>query len=514
MDSHTPQNSTVGVTETPYEIRPFIVLQWLFFAGCGLYALLFLYHGTALLLYPFDVDNSEAYLVYQGARLAQGEFLYPSLDEFPYLVDNYPPFYPLLEAVGFLFTGPNFHWPRFLSLAAACLTALLVGWWTFLRTNNRMAALLSGMVFLSFYHVYDWCALARVDTVGLCLSLCGVVVFERTRSWKWAIPWLLLAVFTKQSLFAAPLAVFFVLFASNRNEAFRYLAALAIGTGIFFSILFVLSNGRVVNHLFFYNANAYRLNDLFYYVRYWLIFYTVWGSIPVLTLFFEGKWAFLPSNRIDEKSISPLLFWYTLFAIVEAALCGKIGSAPNYLLSLVAATAVGLGSLYGHIIALYNSQKNDNTRAVFLFFLAAGLFQLGATAHWPNSGRNLHPSPTDWSYTPSKVDTHAGIKLKQMLETTDGPVFTDRAGVALMAGHAPVCQPFICTQLSNDGRWDQENLLARIAAGQFPIAVLHFDLSDPHWDRERFTAEMIESLRAQYILDRRLGPYFLYTIQH
>ncbi|MGC9327116.1 MAG: hypothetical protein ACP5I1_05755, partial [Candidatus Hinthialibacter sp.] len=237
-------------------LRP---LAALVFAGCGLYALIFIYHGTRLVLYPFDVDNSEAYLVYQGARLAEGEFLYPPLEEPPYLVDNYPPLYPALTGLGFLFMPPNFHWPRLISFLSTLSTAALAGYWVFLLTRRRSAGILSGLIYLSFYHVHDWGALARVDALGVALAIGGLILFEKTRSWKAALLLTACALLTRQTLFAAPLAVFAALFTSSvRKAALQYMGGLLIIGLISGAALMVLSGGCAWSHLVAYNANEYR----------------------------------------------------------------------------------------------------------------------------------------------------------------------------------------------------------------------------------------------------------------
>lgn len=474
-------------------------LRRLILAGCMLYAGVFVFHGAWLALYPFDVDNSEAYLVYQGQRLAEGEFLYPPLGEPPYLVDNYPPVYPLGLAAGFVLTGPNFHWPRILSLSSTCLTALILGLWAFSLTRNRFASVLSVLIYLSFYHVYDWGALGRVDALGVLFAVTGLYWFARSSSWKAALPFFVLALFTRQTLFAAPAAVFMAL-SWNRSEkaSLWYLGSL-VGTGLMLFLCLVLAtSGRVWEHLVVYNANAFRFVDVWNYARHWVYMYPVWGTIPVLILLMGRN-----QEKKNNAFCVDLLFWFTLFAMGEALLCGKIGSAPNYLLSLVAATAVGFAVVYHRFECLVlGSWKTVSLRTAGLFFLLACIFQLVMSFHWPFA--------IEWyAHTPRAEDWRAGRYLQLQLRQSEGPVLSDLAGVPLLAGHPPVFQPFICTQLARQGVWDPAPLLKRIEKQEFPQVVFRFAL-DGEWDRERFTAPMIEVLRANYRLQRQIGGYFLY----
>ena len=472
-----------------------LVVLW-----CALYALIFIYHGACLVLYPFDVDNSEAYLVYQGVRLSEGTFLYPPLNDAPpYLVDNYPPLYPLVTGLGFLLSGPNFHWPRMISFFSTIGTAILLGYWTFRLSKNRIAAFMSGAIYLSFYHVNDWGALARVDALGVLLALAGIVLFEKRRSWTAALPLIVSALFTRQTLFAAPLAIFASLFIiADRKTAFRYLGTLLLSGMILGAIILLLSGGRAWNHLVVYNANEFRFSDVMNYLNQWLRFYTLWGCAPLAI----AIW-FYPKKQIESGIHSPTLFWFTLFAIGEALLCGKIGSAPNYMLSLVAAASVGTGLIYHAFTQLASREESDGTQyrlAPLTVFLCASLLQLGATWHWPHSR-------IAFSETPTREDSRQARLVLNMLERSNGPILSDRAGAPLIAGYTPVFQPFVLTQLVREGKWDQNPLIESIQSKKYNSVLLQFNLEDERWDRERFTPEMVEALKSSYALDRKIVRY-------
>jgi hypothetical protein len=483
--------------------RPLLILRLLVFLWCGLYAGIFVYHGIQLVLFPFDVDNSEAYLVYQGQRLSEGQFLYPPLSEFPYLVDNYPPLYPSLLALGFQFTSPDFHWPRLISLISTLLTALFISLWCYTRTRHVSASLLAGLIYLSIYHVNDWGALARVDALGVFLSLAGLYLFERTKSWKYALLFFVLSMSTRQTLFAAPMAVFLVSWFDSPRKALWFMGSLfVLGIAIFITIM-VLSSGRAWNHLIVYNANQFRLFDVWIYIRQWLTLYTVWGCIPIVILVSEHPWQ---SNTENAQNHTSLLFWYTIFAFGEALLCGKIGSAPNYWLSFVAAASVGIGIVYYSTLSNYvssnNTQKNTIDKIPLFFLLAAFLFQLASTWHFPHSS-------VSFSYTPTSKDKLAGLMLMNDLRREQGPILSDRAGVPLLAGHPPVYQPFICTQLSKQGLWDQTGILSRIQQKEFRKIILQFDVNQA-FDRERFTPEFIQAVRQNYEHVHNNGVYVIY----
>ncbi|MDP8244836.1 MAG: glycosyltransferase family 39 protein [Candidatus Hinthialibacter antarcticus] len=470
--------------------------------GLALYAAIFIYHGAALIAHPYDLDNSEGFLLYQSARFAEGQFLYPPLNDAPYLVDNYPPVYPLVGAVGVKLFGVNFFWLRAVSLIATVLTAALLGVWTHQKTRSRGASILAGLIFLSFYHVYQWGALARVDALGLLFCVAALVVFERNRHWGYAVPLLLLALFTKQSLFAAPLAIGCCLAVVDWKRALNFIVALAVGASLLWAGILLLSGGRAWEHLVAYNANAFYWTDVWINFRHWIWMYTVWGCAPIAVLLFDAKCV-----RSNDENASPLLFWFTLGAIGEALLCGKIGSAPNYFLALAAAAAVGCGVVFAQVKQLAQRDAGAlSSNILFSFFVAAFLLQLIATVHWPAGGMDFAPTPT-------RAETQAGRLMQNRLEKIDGPVLSDLCGLPLLAGRAPVFQPFICTQLALEGKWNQQPFLDTVRNRAYPALLLRFDLSRPDWDRRRFTEEMIASFREAYVPSQQYGAFYLYTLK-
>jgi hypothetical protein len=488
------------ISKDTSSVKSVQIVTFLLFTWTGLYALFFLYHGVRLLIFPFDIDNSEGYLLHQGMRLARGEFLYPPINDFPYTVDNYPPLYPLLLALGYVFTGVNFFWARFISFGATLLTAIVSGFWTWHYTRDKSASVLASLAYLSFYHVYDWGALARVDALGVFLTIFALYWFESKRTWLVPMLFCLLALYTRQTLFAAPLAILCVLHEKDRRQAYTFTGAL-LGTGfILFLFMLLLSSGRAFSHLVLYNANEFRLSDVWIYVRHWIFLYPVWGAVPLLILCWGKQVIYSPTGERLH-----LLFWYTLFAIFEALLCGKIGSAPNYLLSLVCATSVGLGLLFSLFRRTLPALLGDSSAIRYvpiLVFLLASLLQMFNAWHIPHY--------RDWAITPTREMAEQATRVRLHLERVEGLVFSDRSGIDLMAGHEPVYQPFIFTQLARQEMWEQEQILKRVREREFARVLLHFDLNDPNWDRERFTPALIDALRQNYALQQQTGSYYLY----
>ena len=84
--------------ETGHE-RVLAALRVLVVAAFAVYAAFFVYHGIRVAVFPYDLDNGEAYLLNQADRIARGQSPYQPIEEPPYLIANYPPLYPALLAL-------------------------------------------------------------------------------------------------------------------------------------------------------------------------------------------------------------------------------------------------------------------------------------------------------------------------------------------------------------------------------------------------------------------------------
>ncbi len=136
---------------------------------------------------------------------------FPDLDDYPFLVANYPPVFISLVALTQKVLGPSLVGPRLMALVATLgLLAVLFDTLRFML-GARAPALAFTVLFVMPWFVTTWAALARVDTTAILLSLAGLSSRAapgpgRSRSWP-ALPLFWLAFFTKQNALVAPAAV-------------------------------------------------------------------------------------------------------------------------------------------------------------------------------------------------------------------------------------------------------------------------------------------------------------------
>lgn len=80
----------------------------------------------------------------------------------------------------------------------------------------------------------------------------------------------------------------------------------------------------------------------------------------------------------------------------------------------------------------------------------------------------------------------------------------------MINGKEILFQPFEFTQLSIQGIWDQRKIINEIEKRNFDLIILEFNIFDPPNKIERFTNEMIQTIRDKYCLVEKIGRKYLY----
>jgi hypothetical protein len=440
---------------------------------------LFLIHGLLAIFFPYPLDYGEAPLIDQAARLAAGQNIYRAeITAPPYTVTNYPPLYILLLAPFVYLAGPGFLAGRLISILSAVASAMFLGLIIYTYTRERLAAAVTGVLFLAIPYVVHWSGLLRVDLFALALSTAALYILVRWPTTRWGLvaAGLLLtaAIYTRQSyLLAAPLAAFVWLWTQERRRAIE-LAALVGGLSlILFIILNILTRGGFFFNVVMANLNEFDLGRLSQKL-------TDLAAVAPLLLIFGLAFLFLGRSRFYPW---PLLTPYLIGAALAALTIGKIGSNVNYFLELSAALSLAAGAL------VYWSRQYP-WRHIALFILLA--LQTG----WLM--QTTLEQTLDNQLTARRGDAAAITDLAGMIAEAGGPVLADEyMGLIPLQNRPLYLQPFEVTQLTRAGRWDQTALLESIEQQTFPLILIHyFPFSLIH--EERWTPEILSAIEQHY----------------
>ncbi|GAB4215980.1 MAG: hypothetical protein OHK0022_56540 [Roseiflexaceae bacterium] len=537
----------------------------------------FAVHAAHMLGYRYPLDYGEGPLLAQVEQLRSGTpvwRLYSDPAAPPYLVVNYPPLYPLLAALLALPLGNALLAGRLISLlsAAGCLAAL----WSLSknqepRTKNQnhhrdaenaegktifsLRALRLGgdsstqnsklktqnflpLLFLCLPIVREWAVVMRVDLLGVCLGLLGLVALRRGAGWRgvgWAAGLLLASLYVKPSLIAAPAAALLWLAWRDWRLGLLLGGLMLGGGGLLFGLLQLVSGGWFALHVLTANANAWELKlaQGFWHDQLAILWPLVAAGLfgAVLAFFKERQQQRTdntPNSKLNtQNSTLALALYYTVFGAVTALGVGKVGAYANYFLEFYAGL-VWLVALGVHSAS--HTAAGPTPVAPRRWLPAAGQWLLLLLA----AGGLLRYYPS-WSQTYSKPagmiegsnpprlafgrygvwqDLRREADLLFMLGASNAalsdevraaraPIFTDVPGVAAQASQLARLQAFEHRQLADSGAWDQRGLLLDLANGQVPLVVLDYL---GNW----LTPEMIALIRHRYAQDGSRGTYDLY----
>lgn len=461
---------------------------------CSVAIAIFALYSVLAAAHPYPMDYGEAPLIDQAMRLAKGQNIYrANLDSAPYTIANYPPLYQI-SLIPFLNTFESpFQAGRIISILATLASATFLGLTTYKLFQNRFAALVTSVLFLSFPYVVSWASLARIDSLALAFATAAIFVLV-----KWPKSWmaffgggllLIAAAYTRQSYaLAAPLAAFVWLWTQEKRRAI-YLTLLVGGVGVaLFGVINFLTGGG-----FFYNIITANANE-FGWERLWNHLKDLGGDAPII-LIMGG--VFLASAWKELKGWS-LLAPFLVGAALSALTIGKIGSNINYFLELTAAL-----SLVGGAMIAWNV-KRPWVQTIVLLSLT---IQMGMLA------KTTMNESVDWNLASRRADFNALQILDQTVEDLEGEVLADEyMGILTLQNRPLYLQPFEVTQLANAGMWNQTPLLDDIAGQKFAgILIHHFGDYPVH--KERWTPEMLAAIEKYYRPEKTLAGTVVYLPQ-
>jgi hypothetical protein len=464
------------------------IMLWLFM---GTAVFIFIIHSTLATIHPYPLDYGEAPLVDQARRLADGENIYqPDLETPPYTIANYPPLY-ILTLTPFAHSAP-FQMGRLISVLAAVGSAVFLALIVLTLSQNRLAALATGTLFLAIPYVVHWSGLARIDLLALLLATAALYVSVRWGNGRWglitAAILLVAAAYTRQSYaLAAPLGAFLWLWQQERQRAYT-LAGIVAGLGIgLFVLINLLTDGGFYTHIITANVNAFDwgyLGDRLAQLA---------SDLPLAILL---ALALLLGGRIMKGW--ELLLGFVIGSFLSALTIGKVGSNVKYFLELAAALSLAAGVLLA---------GNEGSMWRYTAVLALIILQMGMALS------TTMTYAVDERLTPHRNDLEAVRRVQQWLQPVQGTVLADEyMGLLTLLDRPLYLQPFEMSQLANEGKWDQQPLLNAIANQEFAGILIHHFGPFPVF-RERWTPEMLAAIEQHYRPERTMAGTVIFVPQ-
>lgn len=412
-----------------------------------------------------QLDYSEGFIMYIGECYASGSWSWGIADQAPYMISFYPPVhYAILGHLINLF-GDSLIVGRVLNLVTTAGCCVLVGLIVHRLTGNKLIGLIAGLLPMTHPVILNWSMIVRVDLMAVMWSLAGIYLVLRFHPSRWmylSIPFLLLAVYTKQSMLAGTVAVGLYLLIRNWRQGLIYCGALG-GVGLAGLVAAtVATDGEFFNCLFTYQQlEPYfkRFADDFV-----LVGYTPLVPAIVLTVYYI----------IKHRLTLPAMF--VLVALpVNFVLIYRLGSSHIYFVEIIMAMSITAA------LALHELQSIRLT-AVALPVFAITLMSLYS------------------SYT-VPMEIYRGYQdnyqdAVEVIADADYPVLTEHCQLVLDAGQEPYYEPFMFLNLARLGLWDEGKLIRDLDERRIDYVVS--DLTLPRTDNLRYSLAIQEAVVNNY----------------
>jgi Dolichyl-phosphate-mannose-protein mannosyltransferase len=472
---------TAPIAAAPNDLR----MPWrIAFALLAVLAIFELWYPLARIPAQYSINYNEGFNTQLAHAAVSGVRLYGSPPQFVYT--TYPPlsFY-LIGALGTILGNIDMagRWVALLGfLASAVLAAMIVQ----RMTGQRRYAVYSAACFVIWIAAYkaDRVGMNDPQFLGMALSMAGLYCFVRgPEEAKWlrlSSVWFVVALFTKHSLMALPLAVAVQLFLTNRKHLLTWLIAGAVvGFGLL-AVTFLTGGPYFFTDLLLPRIHGWDL--LMANVAFYLMFF----QVPLVATLVWALW----EPRLRPASLA---IWVAAAGtVIGFIFCCSGGSDWNHLFDAIMGLALVAGLL------LPGAEKAVQTlpwrHAVFAALLAVPFFY------------------TSWILLPQRVsDDLAALRAIPQLEreftagadflrSQQGPALCENLLLCYTAGKPMTYDNFAVEQLVKTATVPERRLLQMIDRHEYPTIQLDIAGYEPLQAaaRQGFSAAFMGELLAQY----------------
>ena len=541
-------NENTKVQEQKPNIKTFKVMYTSLLILCVfLYFLYFigiLQHSIRIIGYPYAVDYVEWPEISRAVQILEGNTVYSSWEELPLRVANYPPLFTFVHAFGIWCTSATPMIGRCIALLCTLSIMVLIGLIVHTETKKQIPHIIipvfAGLFYASSHMTWLWSSLVRVDNLAVALALLSIHLHtSKSNSFsKYAIVFCAFALFTKQTMLAAPIAILGSTFLLHR-EQLQYKIGLFLGWSIFlYGTLFIATQGKAYDHLIIANINTFDWNMFFAFSK---DLWTMYHWLLIVVCF--GIYAL--------RSNITLLIYIVLSTVLSISIA-KVGSSLNYLLEFWAAICLLSGYALYLPFTFTTSWKRYGSAITIVFSLLYGwqhIFHVPwekkhvgeqkmkamALGTWNDVAqystylpfhylnpwspspiqsikRNVKfyvPTPAQWEFEMmSDINSYVQHKLPKPILSEDMNFYSPTQGEDIML------QSFEMHQLYLQDHFDQKILHTCLQKSCVQSLILMFDIYSNNINyvsKQRFSTQTIALMQQKYQPVTQLGPYFFYV---
>jgi hypothetical protein len=317
----------------------------------------------------------------------------------------------------------------------------------------------------------------------------------------WGLLCLLAAGYTKQLAYATvAVALLFVLGRGVKRGLVASVAFTAVAASLF-GLLNLATGGQWWVNIILANINEFipgQAEGLF----------RQWYDLHLILIWLAVAWVVL---ELARRRLPLYALWFA-GATANGALSGKWGAGESYFTTSIAAMCICAGLLIAEWRGRSKSWPAVAQWATAIAIPALFIAQAGRLVHMPTQGRLFEPVaralslPADQIFEPrgfvdvggvgmfidsegrmqyydsqgysqlgrppNRIDIEQGHKILEYTKAVDGPVLTEEAAFALLAGHEQVGNPTQLLNLAKNSMLDSRAMVDMINAQAFDIIVL------------------------------------------
>jgi hypothetical protein len=433
-----------------------------------------------IIRFPYTIDYGESTILYQVKVLFDGAFPYRAS---AFDSANYFSYTPLFQSLVSLMGSDPVSWLRearilntiSLFLVGAVISKIYVDWKG--TAAKAIDWALPFLIWISWYPVFNWTGMGRLDGVALLLQMMGMHFYlhekNQVRFRFVAMICFLLAVFTKQTAFWIPCSLFLYDLINRKFE--KSWITFFVGLVVGFLSLNHFSENTLWGHLFSSNNNNYDIFNMLNSLKYNGIFH-----LGVLLVAAVGI------AKLQWRGRDQLFIVLGLLSLVYVWGMGREGSGSNFLLEFCAVltwlTMRGLETL--------NKSWKISTVAAVLIILTCWQNMRFRTYFLHDPG-----APTFVTAWSEDVKQSTEIVIDR-IKNTEGPVWSDNPALLLFAGRDIEFFPFEYKQAAARGKLDEFFYIRDLEEKKVSLIVLERNKYLPAIPR--FSEKILRAIETTY----------------
>ncbi len=475
---------------------------------------LYVINALRMLSFPYQIDHMEGFALYEARLLAEGRGIYHDINEYPHMFDVYTPLYLVLCSFLVRLFDVSFFYGRFLSAISAILSGVLVYLIVYKHSSSRFAAAVASLFLFASPYFLVWSGLFRVEMLGLLLSLAGIYIVDRFRASSHvyiAAPLFILALYTKQSFLAAPLASTVYLFLQNKKVGAAFGGIFLAGSGALFLVINHITGGHFYMHVI--QGHSYDFN-----FSYALNLYPMGLSTHIFLFAAAAIYIAAPRLREEFQSCGHLCLYFILSAMIAFLGMSVRYANMNHMIEMIAVSCILTGFLIASAISGSGGSANRKQTPVEPIrkkeYISASQDE-GESITLPSILIILLIAQSLIFCTfiltmgsPTGEDAVVRDEVSIYLMSVEGDILSEDMGILVLNDMDLIFQPTSMDALAEMGLLTQVKYMEN---GTIRAVILNFDIyNDGAVKYRSVIPEMVDAIRRNYHLSTVIGDYHIY----